>query len=258
VAHTKRRRIVAGNWKMFTGVEEGMALAAAIREQAQDLEAVDLVVCPPFTGLPAVGERLRGSGVALGAQDMHWEPEGPYTGEVSAKMLLTTGCRYVILGHSERRTHFSETNAIVNRKVKSALAAGLIPILCVGETLEEREAGQTRMVVSMQVREGLAGVLPADIDRVILAYEPVWAIGTGRVATPEQASTVHRHIRGVLAGIADADLAQRVRIQYGGSVKPENAGLLFAEADIDGALVGGASLDAAAFIAIAKAAGASS
>ena len=247
-----RRPIIAGNWKMYTTASEGGALADAIRAQASDLDGIDLVLCPPYTGLAAVAERLQGSAIGLGAQNMHWEAEGAFTGEVSAKMLLTAGCSYVILGHSERRAYFGETNEGVHRKTVVALASGLTPIVCVGETLEQREADQTDTVVTTQVREALSGIDAADLARVVVAYEPVWAIGTGRVATPEQANAVHRCIRSLLTDLAAADLAQRIRIQYGGSVKPDNAGTLLSESDIDGALVGGASLEAESFLAIAR------
>lgn len=239
---------------MYTTVSDGVALADAVRAQASDLNGVDLVLCPPFTGLTAVAERLQNSTIGLGAQNMHWEAEGAYTGEVSAKMLLTAGCRWVILGHSERRAYFGETDEAVHRKTVVALASGLTPIVCVGETLEQREADQTDRVVTTQVREALSGVDPSDLARVVVAYEPVWAIGTGRVATPEQANAVHRCIRALLADLSDADIAQQIRIQYGGSVKPDNAGTLLSESDIDGALVGGASLEAESFLAIARAA----
>lgn len=249
-----RRPIIAGNWKMYTTPPEGRTLARAIRTQAGELSQVDLVLCPPFTSLSAVAECLQHSTIGLGAQNMHWEMEGTCTGEVSAKMLLTVGCQYVILGHSERRTSFGETDEMVHRKVRTALASGLIPIVCVGETLAQREAGQTDQVVCMQVREALSDLSAVDLVRVVLAYEPVWAIGTGRVATPDQANAVHRRIRALLVELSDEEAAGRIRIQYGGSVKPENAAALLAEPDIDGALVGGASLKADAFLEIARAA----
>ncbi|MBI4553516.1 MAG: triose-phosphate isomerase [Candidatus Latescibacteria bacterium] len=251
---TGRRPIIAGNWKMYTTPPEGRALAQAIRARAEPLAQVDLVLCPPFTSLAVVAECLQGSPIGLGAQNMHWELEGALTGEVSAKMLLTVGCHYVILGHSERRTCFGETDAMVHQKVLTALAVGLTPIVCVGETLVQREAGQTEAVVYTQVRSAFADIPSADLGRVILAYEPVWAIGTGRVATPVQANDVHRRIRALLAELADDTTAARVRIQYGGSVKPENAAALLAEPDIDGALVGGASLKVETFLEIVRAA----
>ncbi len=250
---TYRRPIIAGNWKMNTTPDDGGALADTVLNLAGDLTAIDLLLCPPHTGLHVVSKRLRGSGIGLGAQNMHWESEGAYTGEISAKMLLTAGCSHVILGHSERRTILGETDEIVNRKVHQALATGLTPILCVGENLEEREAGQTDQVVTVQVREGLAGIPADELRQIVLAYEPIWAIGTGRVATPDQANGVHCKIRILLEDIAGIDIATSVRIQYGGSVKPENAADLLSEPDIDGALVGGASLEADSFVAIARA-----
>ena len=249
-----RRLIIAGNWKMHTDLVEGASLVAEVIERTKSLAmAADLVLCPPFTHLTVAATQLSGSAISLGAQHMHDAPEGAYTGEVSARMLLTSGCRYVILGHSERRTYFEETNASVNGKVRSAISAGLTPILCVGETLEDREAGRTEQVVGEQVRKGLEGTEPGTGDGLVLAYEPIWAIGTGRVATPDQADQVHGHLRKVIAEMFDDDFAGRIRIQYGGSVKPENAGALMTRPHIDGALVGGASLDAASFEAIIRA-----
>lgn len=249
-----RRLIIAGNWKMHTDLVEGASLVAEVIERTESLAlAADLVLCPPYTHLTVAATQLSGRSISLGAQNMHDAPEGAYTGEVSARMLLTSGCRYVILGHSERRTYFDETNESVNRKVKTSISAGLTPILCVGETLAEREAGQTEKVVGEQVREGLSGTDPGTADGLVLAYEPVWAIGTGRVATPDQADQVHGHLRQVIAEMFGDDFADGIRIQYGGSVKPENAGALMARPHIDGALVGGASLDASSFEAIVRA-----
>ncbi len=249
-----RRMIIVGNWKMFTDREDGPVLAAELVHQVDDLGLdIDLVICPPFTGLHAVSEGLNGSCITLGGQNMHWSTEGAYTGEVSSRMLLTSGCRYVILGHSERRTYFGETNEMVNRKVRSALTAGLTPIMCIGETLAEREAGETEAVVATQVEEGVQGLDADGVKKMVLAYEPIWAIGTGQVATPAQANAVHHHIRQVLTELFGRDTASILRIQYGGSVKPDNAAVLFSESEIDGALVGGASLDASSFIAIARA-----
>ena len=249
-----RRPIVAGNWKMNMTGEEGAALVAALRPLVADVESVDVVVCPPFTTLASVAPALEGSNIGLGAQNMHWEASGAFTGEVSADMLLTSGCGYVILGHSERRTLFGETNEGVNNKVKVALAKGLTPIVCVGETLEEREAGKTEAVVKSHVEGGLAGLSADDIKKIVVAYEPVWAIGTGKTATPEQAQDVHAFIRGLLVGLSDKETADAVRIQYGGSMKPENAAELIGKPDIDGGLIGGAALKADSFSAIVKAA----
>jgi len=247
-----RKPIVAGNWKMNNTVAEAIALVNGIKEAAQGIEGVDMVVCPTFTALQAVGEVLAGSQVDLGAQNMSWEKSGAFTGEISADMLIELGCHYVILGHSERRAIFKETDEMVNRKTKAALEAGLHPIVCVGETLEQREAGDMEKVVESQVRGSLAGLSANDLLNTVLAYEPVWAIGTGKTASPEQAQEVHALIRGVLKDIADEHVADSVRIQYGGSVKPNNAKELFGQPDIDGGLIGGAALKADSFIEIIK------
>lgn len=249
-----RKPFVAGNWKMNMTAEEGVALAKGVKDAVAGIGDVEIAVAPPFTTIPAVADALKGSNVGVGGQDMHWEESGAYTGEISAEMLLTSGCSYVIIGHSERRTYFGETNETVNNKVKKALAAGLCPIVCVGETLEEREADKTEDVVRDHVEGGLAGLSSADIAKIVVAYEPVWAIGTGKTATPEQAQDVHRFIRGILASLSDQQTADSVRIQYGGSMKPENAAELLAKPDIDGGLIGGAALQADSFAGIVKAA----
>ena len=218
-----------------------------------DEKRVDIAIIPPFTALARVSERLNAiQTVKLGAQNMHWEKSGAFTGEVSASMLRELFTRYVILGHSERRTYFGETDAIVNHKTKTALAATLTPIVCIGETLEERDGGRVEAVLGKQLRGSLAELTPAQIADVIVAYEPVWAIGTGRNASPEQAQSAHAFIRKTLAGMSDAATAEKVRIQYGGSVKPGNTAELMAQPDIDGALVGGASLDPRGFAEIVK------
>lgn len=247
-----RTKIVAGNWKMNKNSGEGAALIAGLRKELGDGACpVEVVVCPPFTGLDAAAKALAGSKIALGAQNMHWEAPGAFTGEICAGMLLDLGVRYVILGHSERRTFFGETDATVNRKTKAALAAGLIPIVCVGETLAEREADKTEKVITTQVRDSLAG-LGADLRKIVVAYEPVWAIGTGKTASPAQAQEVHALIRRVLSTISDGQTANGIRIQYGGSMKPENAKELMSQPDIDGGLIGGAALKADAFAAIVR------
>ena len=252
-----RKKIVAGNWKMNLDRAKAKELAAAVAARRGEAAAVELVLCPPALYVETVGSTLAGatSDVGLGAQNMHDKASGAFTGEVAPPMLVDLGCRYVILGHSERRTQFGETDAAVNVKTKAALAAGLVPIVCVGETLEEREAGKTAAVVTGQVQGSLAGLSAADLEKVVVAYEPVWAIGTGQVATPEQAQEVHALIRRLLAGLSSPEVAARVRIQYGGSVKPDNAADLARQPDIDGALVGGASLKADDFLGIAKAFG---
>lgn len=252
-----RTKIVAGNWKMNLDRAKAKELTAAVAARRGEAAAVELVLCPPALYVETVGSALAGvkSTVGLGAQNMHDKASGAFTGEVAPPMLVDLGCRYVILGHSERRTLFGETDAAVNVKTKAALAAGLVPIVCVGETLEEREAGKTAAVVTGQVQGSLAGLSAADLEKVVVAYEPVWAIGTGKVATPEQAQEVHALIRALLAGLSSPEVAARVRIQYGGSVKPNNAADLARQPDIDGALVGGASLKADDFLGIAKAFG---
>jgi len=248
-----RRNFVAGNWKMNTSLAEAVALARAVADGSAGT-AVDLAVAPPYVYLAAVADAVKGSGVAVSAQNMYFEAKGAFTGEVSAQMLLDVGCSYVILGHSERRHIMGESDELINRKVKAALAAGLNPILCIGELLEEREAGRTSAVCERHVTEGLAGVNASDMARVTIAYEPVWAIGTGRTATPEQAQEVHAEVRALIGKLYGPDVAGALRIQYGGSVKPENAAALMSQPDVDGALVGGASLKADSFLAIAKAA----
>ncbi len=254
---THRRTIVAGNWKMNLDRAKARDLATAVAARAAEAGTTELVLCPPAVYVETVAAALGGSSpVALGAQNMHDQSSGAFTGEVAPPMLLDLGCRYVILGHSERRTLFGETDAVVNAKTRAALAAGLTPIVCVGETLEEREGGRTAAVVTTQVQASLAGLTPADLEKIVVAYEPVWAIGTGRVATPQQAQEVHALIRGLLGGLASPAVAAKVRIQYGGSVKPDNAADLAVQPDIDGALVGGASLKADDFLGIAKAFGA--
>jgi triosephosphate isomerase (TIM) len=248
-----RKIIVAGNWKMNKTVSEARDLAAGIKLDLAECTEADVVLCPPFTALQVVGEVISGTQIRMGAQNMYWEKAGAYTGEVSPAMLRDLYCHYVILGHSERRSYFGESNEIVNRKTQAALAANLLPIVCVGETLEQRDAGEMEAVVESQVRESLAGLEADALKKTIVAYEPVWAIGTGRTATPEQAQEAHALIRATLAGMADEATAQAVRIQYGGSVKPSNAAELFGQPDIDGGLIGGAALDAHSFIEIVKA-----
>ncbi len=248
-----RRPLIAGNWKMNMDRPGAVALAAGIAKGSADYPNLDLVVCPPFVYLEAVRQALGDAPVALGGQNMYQEAKGAFTGEISAAMLLDFGCRFVILGHSERRQLFKETDAEVNQKLKAALASGLTPIMCVGELLSDREAGQTHEVIRRQFEGSLAGISGEQIGRIVLAYEPVWAIGTGRVATPEQAQEVHHDLRKMLIGRYNAQLAAAVRIQYGGSVKPDNAAALLAQPDIDGALVGGACLKVADFLGIAAA-----
>ena len=250
----KRRPIVAGNWKMNKTSGEALALAGDIARALGDFEPVDVVLCPPFTALHAVSRAIGGTRIALGAQNLHWEKAGAFTGEIAAAQLLDAGCAHVIIGHSERRQFFGETDETVSRRLGAALAAGLAPIVCVGETLDQRKTGRTEAVIREQVQKGLAGLDAQALGRLVIAYEPVWAIGTGMTATPDQAQDTHAFIRGLLKSMAGEAVAGAVRIQYGGSVKPANAKELFGRPDIDGGLIGGASLDAASFVAIVKAA----
>jgi triosephosphate isomerase len=236
-------------------VGESLTLIRELRGMVSMVrDKVEVVVAPPFTALSAVAKAIEDSNILLAAQNCFWEAWGAYTGEVSAPMLAEVGCRYVIIGHSERRQYFGETDETVNRRVKAALNSQLLPIVCIGETLAQREAGRTLEVVTRQLSAGLAGFAAADVARFVVAYEPVWAIGTGRNATSSQAQEVHAHIRQQLTGLYGREISEQVRIQYGGSVKPENAAELMGQPDIDGALVGGASLKAADFAAIVKAA----
>ena len=253
--NSNRKPIIAGNWKMYNTAAEALALVNALKKELVGVNAADVetVVCPPFTALYAVSTILQGSGVVLGAQNVHWEKEGAFTGEISAPMLKELSVRYAIVGHSERRQFFGETNEGVNKRAKAALAHGIRPIVCVGEMLAQREAGQTEAVVRDHVTGGLAGFTKDAMLDTVIAYEPVWAIGTGKTATPAQAQEVHAFIRELLAAMFDSSVAGKVRIQYGGSVKAANAKELLGQPDIDGALVGGASLKATDFAAIVKA-----
>jgi triosephosphate isomerase len=242
-----RRPLIAGNWKMFKTIPEAVSLATEIRNAA-DRPEVEVLVAPPFTALAAVAEALEGSTVRLAAQNMHAEKEGPFTGEIAPPMLRDVGCSHVILGHSERRQLFGETDEGVARKTKVALDTGLVPISCVGETLAEREAGRTMDVVGRQVDAILRVLTPREASSIVIAYEPVWAIGTGKVATPEQAQEVHAFVRKRIGEVHGVAVADTLRILYGGSVKPDNVAGLMALADVDGALVGGASLKAESFL----------
>jgi triosephosphate isomerase len=255
-----RRKILAGNWKMHKTAAESAALALEIAAALKDKPtAHEVVVCPTYVALDRVGAALKGwavpgapagSIVQLGAQDMHWEAQGAFTGKISGDMLTALGVTYVVLGHSEQRAYFHETDETVNRKVRKALADGLAPIVCVGETLEEREGNVTEKVVETQLRGAYGGLSAAEALRTVVAYEPVWAIGTGRTATSQQAQDVHKFIRGLLAALFGKDTAEAVRIQYGGSMKPENAAELLSQPDVDGGLIGGAALKADAFLGI--------
>jgi len=246
--------LVAANWKMHLTIAQALGLIDELKISLDGLAGVEIVICPPATALSAVGRALAGTPFLLGGQTMHWEPKGAYTGEISAPMLADVGCRYVILGHSERRQYFGETDDEVGRKVGAAFQHGLVPIVCVGERLEERQAGQTDSVITRQVSSAVRGQSMDRLRRLVLAYEPVWAIGTGLTATGAEASRVAGLIRATLAGSGDAAAAAAARVLYGGSVKPENIQEFISQPEIDGALVGGASLDARAFSAIARAA----
>jgi len=248
-----RKKFIAGNWKMNLDNAAAAALAQGLIRSLDSGTAVDVAVCPPFVYLSAVAAALKGGQIALGAQDVYYEPNGAFTGEISVAMLRDVGCTYAIIGHSERRHVIGENNTLINRKVRAALAGGLWPILCIGELLEEREAGKTEAVLETQLREGLVDIPARDMRSITIAYEPVWAIGTGKTATPQQAQDAHAFCRQIIADIFDNDTAQSVRIQYGGSVKADNAVELLGQADVDGALVGGASLKVNDFIAIVKA-----
>lgn len=245
-----RALCIAGNWKMNKTAVEAKAMIEELKSMVADVKDTDIVLCPTFTALSAAVDAAAGTNIAIGAQNIHWAENGAFTGEISADMLKETGIEYVIIGHSERRQYFGETDATVNSRLNAALAAGLKPIVCVGESLEEREGNKTEDVVGAQIAGSLAGLTNAQMEGVIVAYEPVWAIGTGKVATPQQAQDTHAFIRGKVAEMFSADTAAKVRIQYGGSVKASNAAELLGQEDIDGALVGGASLKAEDFAGI--------
>jgi triosephosphate isomerase len=248
-----RPPLIAGNWKMNGTLKEARDLAAGLRKELAGLSGgPDVLVFPPFLALAAVKEQLEGGPIKMGAQDVHWEPKGAYTGEVSIAMLQEVGCSAVILGHSERRHVMGETNDMVNRKTKACLAAGLLPIVCVGELLEERNMGVTREVVERQIGKGLDGLTPEEVAKLVIAYEPVWAIGTGKTATPRQAEEVHHYLRKLITQKSGEAVGQGIRILYGGSVSPDNVKELMAEEDIDGALVGGASLKVDSFVKIVR------
>jgi triosephosphate isomerase len=247
-----RKIIMAGNWKMHKTVDESVALVGQLRSALEGVADREILVCPPFTALYAVARALEGSNIRVGGQNLYPSEEGAYTGETSPTMLLDVGCTYVILGHSERRQYFQENDQFVNQKLGVALEHGLKPILCVGETLEQREEGRQETVVSTQVERGLQDISAGEMKDVAIAYEPIWAIGTGRTATPEQADEMHAMIRNNLRGLYGDEVAQTVCVMYGGSVKPGNVDELMAQPEVDGALVGGASLDAESFTRIVK------
>ncbi len=245
-----RTPFIAGNWKMYKTVAETVKYVKEFRVMVKDVLGVEIVIAPPFTALHAAAEAARNSNVGVAAQNLYWERDGAFTAEISATMIAEAGAEYVIIGHSERRTLFGETDASVNRKVAAAFAGGLTPIVCIGETLDQRERNETFGVLDRQIKEGLDGITSAQVVQLVIAYEPVWAIGTGRNATPAQAAEAHGHIRKRLQHWFGADAAELCHVIYGGSVKPENIGDLASQPDVDGALVGGASLDVKAFFDI--------
>jgi triosephosphate isomerase len=248
-----RKPLVAANWKMFKTVHEAVVFTKEMRSLVKDVTSVEIVIAPPFTALHAVVEAARNTDLEVAGQNLHWEKEGAFTGEVSGAMLAEAGAEYVIVGHSERRRLFGETDAVVRRKIHAALTAALVPIACIGETLEEREAGQTTGVLDRQIAQGFEGIDPSDAARLVVAYEPVWAIGTGRNATAEQAQEAHAHIRSRLREMFGQAASEGCRILYGGSVKPDNIRELIVQPDVDGALVGGASLELRSFVGIVMA-----
>ncbi len=248
----QRRPLIAGNWKMYKTQSEATETAKQLIRYVGAVTDIDMMIAPTFIALTAVFAAIKNSPVALGAQNLYWEDEGAYTGEISAPMLKSAGCQYCIIGHSERRQYFGETDETVNKKIKAAIKAGLQPVFCVGETEKEREAGQTLSILDKQVKKGLEGLVSEQLDPLIIAYEPVWAIGTGKTATDDQAQEVHRFIRSLVKNNFGQALSDSIRILYGGSVKPDNIANLMAMPDIDGALVGGASLSAESFSQIIK------
>ncbi|MBZ0181642.1 MAG: triose-phosphate isomerase [Melioribacteraceae bacterium] len=249
-----RKMVIAGNWKMHGELNETVNLISGIKNLLEDYDVkCDVIVAPPFTSLETANTLVKDSQIKLSAQNMHFEDKGAFTGEISHSMLKSVGCEFVILGHSERRSIFGETDEIINKKITKALSVGLNPIFCIGETLEEREANITEKIVETQIRKGLENVSESDLAKIIIAYEPVWAIGTGKVATPEQAQDVHYFIRNLISQMYSKEAAENLTIQYGGSVKPDNAAGLLSKPDIDGALVGGACLKADSFVDIIKA-----
>lgn len=245
-----RKKVIAGNWKMNMDLHQSQKLVSEIINGLGKDSKAEVIVCPPYTSLSEVGTLLKGTQIKLGAQNMHFEESGAYTAEISGDMLKSVGCEYVILGHSERRVIFNEHNELINKKIKAALAKGLKPIFCIGELLEQRESGETMKVISIQIEKGLEGIRVDQIKNIIIAYEPVWAIGTGKTATPRQAQEVHLFIREFVAKKFSSSVAENIIIQYGGSVKPDNSGELLVQDDIDGALVGGACLKADSFLGI--------
>ena len=252
MSEIKRRRLIAGNWKMYKSQKQTRAFFRALKPLVAEVTDCDMVIAPPFTDIPAAVKSAKGTTIGISAQDVFWEKEGAFTGQVSTGMLVEAGCTYTIIGHSERRQFFGETNETVLKKTKAALAAGLTPIVCIGEMLADREAGNTEKVIEEQFKGSVAALTPEEFSRILIAYEPVWAIGTGRTATPEIAAAVHKFVRQCAATQFSASHASALRILYGGSVKPDNIKGLMAQEELDGALVGGASLDAKSFASLVK------
>jgi len=246
-----RKPLMAGNWKMHKTISEGIAMVKELKTLISDAKDVDVLICPVFTSINALSNEVKGSNIKIGAQNVYWEPKGAFTGEIAVNMLVDAGCSFVIIGHSERRQYFGETDETVNKKTKAALAAGLIPVVCVGETLQERESNATFNVIEKQIRDGIKNFSKEEAEKIVIAYEPVWAIGTGKTATPQQAQEVHEFIRKIYSQMY-AEASDKVRILYGGSVKPDNVSELMKQKDIDGGLVGGASLEAASFAKLVK------
>jgi triosephosphate isomerase len=249
---SSRIPLIAGNWKMFKTRSEAKDLAFGLKLSCADVKGREVLICPPYTALEQVVEVVKGGSIAVGAQNMHWESKGAFTGEIAPGMLADLGVKYVIIGHSERRQYFAETDETVNKKMKAAIVAGLAPIVCIGETLAEREANKTLSVIGTQIKAGMAGLTKEQAGKIVIAYEPVWAIGTGKTATSSQAQEVHAFIRKLFAEMNGAEAAASVRILYGGSMKPDNVSELMGQPDIDGGLVGGASLEVESFTKIVK------
>jgi triosephosphate isomerase len=249
---TNRRRVIAGNWKMYKNQKQTRAFFRAFKPLVVDVADCDIVIAPPFTNIPAAVKAAKGTAIGISGQDVFWEKEGAFTGQISTGMLVEAGCRYTILGHSERRQFFGDTNETVLKKTKAALTAGLTPIVCIGEMLADREAGHTENVIEKQFKGSVGSLTPEEFSRILIAYEPVWAIGTGRTATPEIAAAAHKFVRQFAAAQFSASHASALRILYGGSVKPDNIQGLMAQEELDGALVGGASLDAKSFASLVK------
>ena len=247
-----RKPLIAGNWKLFKTIPEALTLVDGLKKNLAGVSEREILVCPPFTALYAVAQALKSSNISVGSQNIFWEKKGAFTGEVAPDMLVDAGCKYAIVGHSERRQYFGETDETVNKRMKAAFAAGLVPIVCIGEMLAEREGGTTFKVIERQIKNGIAGLSPEQAKTLVIAYEPVWAIGTGKTATPQQAEEVHAYIRKLYSQMYSETAAGSIRILYGGSVKPDNVSEIMKQPNVDGALVGGASLETESFAKLVK------